>query len=230
VFFEIEDESGSAVNDAIITLNGQSNNPGNYEFSGIEPDTYAYEVQAEGFFTEEGSIHVEEDTDVTVILSKEVYTVSFEVEAESGEPVNDAVITLDGQTNDAGDYLFTGVEPGTYTYSIIADNFHPAEGECTLENEDVLLTVTLENDETSIGEEPEKLLQVFPNPARNHVTIASESLIDKVEIFDMNGRIIKRIKPNAKQPDVDVSDLTPGIYFMQISTQHEQSMIKLQRL
>ena len=230
VTFDVQNEAGDPVADASITLGDHDNEEGDYAFMDIEYGTYDYTIQAPGYFQEEGTVDIHEDKEINIILSLEVYSIFFEVEGESGVTVNDAIITLNGQSNDPGDYEFSGIEPGTYTYSIEAENFHPAEGECTLENEDVLLTVTLENDETSIGEGPEKLLQVFPNPARDHVTIASESLIDKVEIFDMNGRIIKRIKPNAKQPDVDVSDLTPGIYFMQISTQHEQSMIKLQRL
>ncbi|MDR4989393.1 MAG: choice-of-anchor Q domain-containing protein [Bacteroidales bacterium] len=66
-----------------------------------------------------------------------VYTVSFEVFNQYEEPLPDAVITLNGLTNEAGNYVFHNVQPGTYTYSSELFCYHSLEGELTVTGDDV---------------------------------------------------------------------------------------------
>ena len=62
---------------------------------------------------------------------------------------------------------------------------------------------------------------VFPNPATNLVSISSTSnfSINNVEMFDINGRIIKSIPlDNLSNVDITISDLSSGVYMMRITT------------
>lgn len=62
---------------------------------------------------------------------------------------------------------------------------------------------------------------VFPNPATNLVSISStsNSSINNVEMFDINGRIIKSIPlDNLSNVDITISDLSSGVYMMRITT------------
>ena len=62
---------------------------------------------------------------------------------------------------------------------------------------------------TGIKEEAERL-SVYPNPTINSVTINALSFGDKVELYDLNGRLVKTLI--ATGANVDLSDLTTGIY------------------
>ncbi len=55
------------------------------------------------------------------------YTLSFVLKDENGNHINDAVISLDGEYNTAGDYLFL-VDMGTYVYIVESDCFVTQEG------------------------------------------------------------------------------------------------------
>jgi len=85
-----------------------------------------------------------EIVDVEVFEPIPTYNVNFVVEDENGNPLNDATITLGETTNAAGDYLFEEVEAGTYNYTVELDGFLTATGEATVAEEDVTVTVMLE--------------------------------------------------------------------------------------
>jgi len=63
---------------------------------------------------------------------------------------------------------------------------------------------------------------LFPNPATNFVTIKlgnTEDAISKISMIDMLGKTIKEIKSAAvSEMNIDVSDLSKGIYLVEITT------------
>ncbi len=71
------------------------------------------------------------------------FTVTFTIEDESGNPLNNAVVTLDGVTNPANNYVFDEVEEGTYDYSVILENYVPTYGEVTVIDQNVGVTVLM---------------------------------------------------------------------------------------
>jgi hypothetical protein len=81
-------------------------------------------------------------------------------------------------------------------------------------------------DTTTITAIPDGTLQsgtenilVYPNPVRKHVTveISNNSLISKIEVFDLYGRILK-IKDNINSTSVTLQrgDLQTGVYMLRI--------------
>ena len=61
-------------------------------------------------------------------------------------------------------------------------------------------------------------LSIYPNPAKNELIINNGELkIEQVLIFDMTGKTVKTIIGNVNT--VNVSELTRGIYFIQIQTE-----------
>jgi len=85
-----------------------------------------------------------EIVDVTVFEPVETYDVTFVVEDEGGVPLADAVITFDGMTNAAGDYLFEEREPGVYDYTVELDGYITADGQVEVVDQDVEIMVQLE--------------------------------------------------------------------------------------
>ena len=66
---------------------------------------------------------------------------------------------------------------------------------------------------------------VFPNPANSFLTVNFEltdaSVSTQIRIIDMNGRLVKTMANNfmnsgVNQITTDISDLTQGVYFLQI--------------
>ncbi len=70
------------------------------------------------------------------------YDVTFNVIDENDDPINDAVITLAGETNDAGDYVFENVPGGSHPYVITRTGFYTREGNVAI-SEDVTITVVM---------------------------------------------------------------------------------------
>jgi len=144
VTFDVKDENNEPITGATITLDGQTNAPGDYVFTDIEPGTYDYTVEKEGYETVEGEVEVvNEDVTVDVIMHKTTYEVVFNVVDEDNEPLTDAVVTLDGMENAPGDYVFTDVDPGIYDYMVEKGGYETAEGVVEVVDENVTVEVTM---------------------------------------------------------------------------------------
>lgn len=61
-------------------------------------------------------------------------------------------------------------------------------------------------------------LTLYPNPTTNMLTIATEDFsIDNLQIFDINGRLCSFNRNGAS--NIDVSNLTPGIYYLYVESE-----------
>ena len=57
-----------------------------------------------------------------------------------------------------------------------------------------------------------------PNPAKGTVTVEGAAEVERVEIVDMEGRVVIGERPLAGSPStVDISHLTPGVYLVRLS-------------
>lgn len=70
------------------------------------------------------------------------YNVSFNVVDVDGNPITDAVISLNGIKYDAGDYDFI-LSSGEYNYEVTLDDYIPVSGTVTVERDDIAVDVTL---------------------------------------------------------------------------------------
>ncbi|MGV3459179.1 MAG: T9SS type A sorting domain-containing protein [Flavobacterium sp.] len=70
---------------------------------------------------------------------------------------------------------------------------------------------------------------VFPNPATNVVTVAGfDALVDSVELIDLNGRTVKTVKVNGvAEAQINISDLSAGVYMMNISSDKGKTTKKI---
>jgi hypothetical protein len=76
-------------------------------------------------------------------------------------------------------------------------------------------------------------IQLYPNPAQDWLTISSTSIEDlpkgKLQLFDSQGKMVKTvaIAPHQQQLKVDVSDLSSGVYLIQIDGKSVSGSSKL---
>lgn len=145
VSFSVENEDGAPITDAVVTFNDITNAAGDYIFAAVTPGTYAYSVSRQGYLDAAGNVNIVDiDVSVTVVMVLETFMVTFEVEDEDETPIADATITLNGETNPAGNYVFAGLLPGTYSYAVVKEGYLDAAGQVTVVDADLNVTVVLE--------------------------------------------------------------------------------------
>ncbi len=60
-------------------------------------------------------------------------------------------------------------------------------------------------------------INIFPNPAKNSITVTSTNGINKVQIFNLPGQEVFKGQYNNKQLTIDISHYVPGIYFIKVN-------------
>lgn len=68
---------------------------------------------------------------------------------------------------------------------------------------------------------------IYPNPAKNTVTISSNDTIKSVRLFDLQGRLLESRQADSSRFTLDISSRTKGIYVLRIES---NSGIKTERL
>ncbi|MGL1572129.1 T9SS type A sorting domain-containing protein, partial [Vibrio parahaemolyticus] len=60
-------------------------------------------------------------------------------------------------------------------------------------------------------------ISLYPNPATNHITISADEAISTINIVDRMGRMINTVSANGTQSQIDLSNLSSGIYVAKIN-------------
>ena len=80
---------------------------------------------------------------------------------------------------------------------------------------------------TGIPEHYTASFKAYPNPASEAVIIDTESIVQKVEIFDISGRLVLTTHPHKKKPEIDLRSLQQGIYRLRVSAAGYQEIVPL---
>jgi Secretion system C-terminal sorting domain len=70
-------------------------------------------------------------------------------------------------------------------------------------------------------------VKLYPNPAKNVVTISAESAILNIQLFDVQGRLLEAISVNDITTTLDIASRANGIYFIKIATDKGMKVEKL---
>jgi hypothetical protein len=70
-------------------------------------------------------------------------------------------------------------------------------------------------------------LNVYPNPFTEQLTIKSDEIIEAFMLKDTQGKIILQDSPNQTELQIQTSELTNGIYFLEIKTNLSTQILKL---
>lgn len=60
-------------------------------------------------------------------------------------------------------------------------------------------------------------IMVYPNPAKEKITLKSPIQISQMNILDLTGRTILQKTCNDFEPSMDIRELKPGVYFIQVT-------------
>ncbi len=134
------------------------------------------------------------------------------VAAQTDELFNNNNILV--QTWTAGEGFYTAPANGTYS---IGFNCYSAADMYRLGVDDVMIVAV----PLSVEEVSESSFSVYPNPASNLITLSNNInvLVNNVSVTDLNGRVVKNVKvDNLSVIDINVTDLSAGMYIMTISS------------
>ncbi|MFT3795671.1 T9SS type A sorting domain-containing protein [Flavobacterium sp.] len=73
----------------------------------------------------------------------------------------------------------------------------------------------------------DKSVQIYPNPAKNRITIKAQSAITNVSLFDVQGRVIETKIGNHPNMTLDVSGKQNGLYLLKITTEQGTKVEKI---
>jgi len=228
VTFIVINEAGDELTDAVITLNGEANDAGDYVFEEVMPGTYEYTVSLFGYHTAAGIIEVtDEDIIETVVLELITYTLTFVIKDETEDEVTNAVVMLDGIEYDAGVYVFEDLLPGVYDYMVSAESYQDFEGSIEITDADVELNIVL-GFVVSVPEFADGKLNIYPNPAASYFILNMENEESaELRLNDLTGRIVLQKTIEYGKERIDVSNLPKGIYVVTLQTGNKAVVEKL---
>ena len=96
-----------------------------------------------------------------------------------GHALPQAVITLNDVEHQPGVHVFEDLEPGVYTYMVMAADFFATGGEAEISDHDKEVTVVMDPDDTSLTDEAAPPINVYPNPASDMIYIDMWSVEDQ---------------------------------------------------
>jgi uncharacterized repeat protein (TIGR01451 family) len=81
----------------------------------------------------------------------------------------------------------------------------------------------------SVAENPSNKFRIYPNPTNGLLNIQGNTIINSVSVIDINGRILKELRFDMPTSFVqlDVTDLTKGIYFLKIKSDQGNTNSKI---
>jgi|GEM_PF-2121055 len=223
VTFDVMDEGGNAIEDAVVTFDGVTYDAGHYVIEDVEAGTYNYLIEREEYHTAEGSVDIEGNDTVEVVLIQEetdpeMFTVTFAIHDEEGIAIDDAVLTFDGITYDAGHCVIDEVEEGTYNYVVSREGYHAAEGSVDVNADMTIEVIMLEDDEVSVSETEPLTLKFYPNPATSILYVEADASISEIRMIDMLGQVVYSTLVDDKRHEIQVGNFKTGMYFIQVAT------------
>lgn len=126
----------------------------------------------------------------------------------------------DGGNDNVQNPIYTYTTPGYFTVELITTN-----GACM----DTAYTNVMVYNTTGINENINTLLlDAYPNPAKDYITLSGVINEGLVELINYSGKIIKRVrvmKLNGYQ--MNISDIANGVYFIKYSSENKSEIKKI---
>lgn len=112
--------------------------------------------------------------------------------------------------------LLTAITDGTVTVTATANDASNITGDAT---------ITISNQSLGINEQTaEHNIFIYPNPVKSNLNIDSDVKIETIMILDVMGKTAKAVISDNNT--IDVTDLSSGIYFLQVQTDKGLANIK----
>lgn len=138
----------------------------------------------------------------------------FNVKNTDGQNIENANVSISGyssvvtNTNGNADFLY-GTN-SNISYVVSATGYNSENGTLNLGTVDYTEYVVLENN-ININEVEQSQINLYPNPANDFVSVSANDLY-KISVYDITGKVIKVVQMSSNIQNIDLSQLTQGIY------------------
>ncbi|HNW71229.1 MAG TPA: T9SS type A sorting domain-containing protein [Bacteroidales bacterium] len=78
------------------------------------------------------------------------------------------------------------------------------------------------------NQKPDVHFNIYPNPANDLITIET-NLCSEIEIFDIQGQLIKSMKTNGDKTNIDISGFSRGMYFVKLKSEKKIEVKKFMK-
>lgn len=89
------------------------------------------------------------------------------------------------------------------------------------------LAVTVKSGTLGIDELAFKNFSYYPNPVKNGITISNDSVIDEVTFISVKGETLLTKKLNSLSTEIDLSNLSTGVYFLKVKSGEVKKTLKI---
>ena len=214
---------------SLVNANNETISEGAIEtettINSLDAGNYTLRFHAFDGYTTVQNVEVVAGAPVQVEVLAITNTTVGEVASFTANSVNATEITWnfgDGSADVTGNVVsHTYDMPGLYTVTASATN-----GACAAVNQQ---TIAITANTTSINQVISETVNIYPNPANNFFTITlNKEAKAVVEITDLAGKLIRTENINGQMPNViSTSELSNGIYLLNISSNDKTETIKL---
>ena len=186
----------------------------------LEEGVCVFTVTHQAYFPVTDSLVITGDTSLVVALTRKLADLRFEVRDSSGV-LADASVSLNGwrlATGSDGMAWYSN-QPArhTYRFSVEAAGYGTVTDSLYLEL-DTTVTVRLRR-VTGIGEHGLPGIEVFPNPAGEHLYLTTgREAAAEIRLIHPGGMVMLERKAWYGPDGIDVSEFPPGLYFLEIRT------------
>lgn len=118
-------------------------------------------------------------------------------------------VVISGAMNDT--YVVT--EDGTYYCEA-------SENGCTSSSNSIIIDTS-----TGINDIAFENLNIYPNPTNGIVNLEIKENLSSIKLFDLTGKVIKEFNATSRQ--LNISEFTSGIYFLEIANTESTSVVKI---
>jgi hypothetical protein len=73
----------------------------------------------------------------------------------------------------------------------------------------------------------ENQFSVYPNPVQDVLNIQSTLTVDTVTVYDILGKVVINVQPDAVSPSINMAELSSGAYLVQVSINGTTSTVKV---
>ncbi len=87
--------------------------------------------------------------------------------------------------------------------------------------------VTINTDGLSLEDLSFEGFTYYPVPAGDRLNLKSQNVIEKVTITNISGQDVLKFYPSSKNPELDVSQLNSGVYFMRVQFKDKSKVFKI---
>ncbi len=195
---------------------GESGNV-NFLMSPLVPDVQ-YWVN-----TIDNANHFTYDTCTFSSATVSTYDATFMVtESGTGTAINGASVTCNSlaqTTNSSGVTVFTGLEDGSYPYSVTATGYVTASGNITVSGSNVSVAVEMS---ATVGTVDiiGSGVKIYPNPVGGFLHIDDAGEFNSVSVCDISGKVVYKTTVD-ESVTIDFAGMPGGVYFVKLKSAKE---------